>query len=126
MNHLDFAAIRERISIAQVLELLAYCPIEQRGHQWRGSCPLCSASLCCVPSCSVPSCSGQALSDARHFSINVARNVFHCFRCHRSGNQLDLWAATTEQPLYQATLDLCTQLALNPISDANQQLKNTR
>jgi hypothetical protein len=43
----------------------------------------------------------------------LARNAFRCFKCGASGNQLDLWAATTKTDLYAATIDLCRRLHID-------------
>jgi DNA primase len=100
MAAIDYAAIRRRIAIRRVLELIAYQPTSTRGDQWRGPCPLEPHVL--------------ARRGDRYFSVNLARNLFHCFRCRRSGNQLDLWAAITQLPLYPATLDLCRRIGIEP------------
>jgi len=47
----------------------------------------------------------------RSFSANLRKNMFRCFTCHAQGNQLDLWAAATQQELYDAAVDLCDQLS---------------
>lgn len=108
MRRLDYAVIRERIAICQVLELLDYKPFQRRGDQWRGPCP-----ICCVPSDASERC----------FSVNVRRSLFQCFRCQRSGNSLDLWAELTGLAIYDATLDLCGKLDIHPV--ANPQPPNT-
>ena len=78
MSQIDYLAIRGRISIGRVLELLGYQPLSQRGPQWRGPCPIC--------------CGGDVTANPRCFSVHVGRDLFRCFRCGRAGNQLDLWA----------------------------------
>ena len=98
MTGIDYAAIRQRIAIRRVLELIAYQPTSMRGDQWRGSCPL-----------GHPASNGKR---DRCFSVNLTRNAFRCFRCQCSGNQLDLWAAVTRQPLYLASIDLCQQVGI--------------
>jgi len=110
MPQLDFAETRRRISIRQVLELIGYQPCRTAGHQWRGPCPICQPSPRLTP--------GQY---ARCFSANVRVNLFQCFRCHRSGNALDLWVDLTGLPLYQATLDLCAKLNIQPVTIENPQ-----
>jgi len=78
----------------QVLHLLGFEPSNRSGVQWYGRCPL-------------PGCT----SSRRHsFSVNVAQGRYCCHRCHSHGNQLELWAAATELPLYQAAIDLCQRL----------------
>jgi putative transposase len=95
---LDFAAIRAAISIAVVLPLLGYEPQRRQGAQHRGPCPL----------------HGSSSGTSRCFSVHYTQNVFHCFKCGRSGNALDLWAAATRQTPYDAALDLCQRLNLKP------------
>jgi hypothetical protein len=112
MNHLDYAAIRQRVPIRCVLLLLTYEPTCRRGHQWRGPCPLPG----CYPSADT--------SKERCFSINVQRHLFRCFRCGQSGNQLDLWAHATGLSLYPATLDLCHRLSIVPVYLNNPQPQN--
>lgn len=107
MSQLDYAAIRGRISIRRVLELLRYQPSERRGDQWRGPCPICSSGVTDV--------------EQRCFSVHVGRHLFQCFRCRQSGNQLDLWAHLSGHSLYRATLDLCQRLGLDPFTPENPQ-----
>jgi DNA primase len=98
MPYLDYAALRARISIHTVLQQCNYAPLLIRGDQWRGACPL----------------HGSQSPRDHCFSVNLRRNVFHCFRCHAKGNQLDLWARFTKLPLYDASLDLCARLGIEP------------
>jgi len=109
MSCLDYAAIRQRIPIRCVLLLIRYQASRRDGQQWRGPCPL-------------PDCSPSAgTSSDRSFSIDVGRHLFHCFRCQRSGNQLDLWTHVTGLKLYPATLDLCRHLSITPVVLPNPQ-----
>jgi hypothetical protein len=110
VSPLDYPAIRRRISIRRVLELLGYQPVIQRGPQWRGPCPLC--------------CDRDAPAHPRCFSVHVGRDLFQCFRCRRAGNQLDLWAHFHGLSLYPATLDLCHRLDIAPIQLTNPQPPN--
>lgn len=108
MSGLDYRAIRKRIPIRRVLELLRYQVVIRRGAQWRGPCPICStAARTAQESC---------------FSVHVSRNLFRCFSCQRSGNQLDLWAHVSGLSLYPAALDLCRQLNIEPIKLEDPQL----
>ncbi len=98
---LDYAALRARISIAEVLALLHYQPRRQRAAKCRGRCPLHQ--------------SDQPLdSKSTCFSVDLQRNLFHCFACGAKGNQLDLWRLHTKLPLYQAALHLCQQTNIIP------------
>lgn len=100
MSKLDYPAIRKRIAIRRVLELLRYQPVIQRGPQWRGACPICSNSVGAAQECC--------------FSVHVSSNLFQCFRCRRSGNQLDLWVHISGLSLHPATRDLCHRLGVDP------------
>ncbi len=91
---IDFTAVRQTISLAEVLELLHFTPSQTRGQQQRGPCPL----------------HGSRSARSRCFSANLADHTFQCFKCGKAGNQLDLWAAATHQTVYDAALDLCAKL----------------
>src|SRR3972149_4542840 len=81
----DYRALREAVTIAQVLELIGWTPVARRGRQSRGSCPMHKSSS----------------ERSRSFSVNLATNVFQCFGCGGGGNQLDLLAAVTGLPIYE-------------------------
>jgi putative transposase len=93
---LDFAALRATITIAQVLALLGFVPQTSYASQQRGACPL----------------HGTNTDTARCFSVNLNAHTFHCFKCGRQGNALDLWTAARRLSLYDAALDLCDRLAI--------------
>jgi putative transposase len=93
---LDFAAVRAVVTMAAVLQLLGFQPRSSQGAQQRGPCPL----------------HGSTSGTARCFSVNVEQQTFHCFKCGRSGNALDLWAHATGQSPYDAALDLCQRLGI--------------
>jgi hypothetical protein len=99
---LDFKALRELVSMADVLELIRYQPTVRQGEQLRGPCPV----------------HGSASKRSRTFSVDVAGNRFQCFKpsCGVKGNQLDLWVAVTEKTIYDAALDLCDRLGIDPPS----------
>ena len=83
MPGIDFAEVRSRIRLAQVLELAAFVAVSQTGEQLRGPCPV----------------HGSSSPRSRSFSANLGRNTFRCFRCGAAGNQLDLWVAISKLPL---------------------------
>ena len=41
---------------------------------------------------------------------SLEQHTFHCFKCGRSGNALDLWAAASRLSIYDAAIDLCQRL----------------
>jgi len=80
----------------QVLDLLGFATCVRSDSQLRGPCPL----------------HGSASDKSRSFSVNLAKNAYRCFKCGSAGNQLDLWAASQNMTLYDATLDLCKRLGV--------------
>jgi transposase InsO family protein len=107
---IDFAAVRAAITIAQVLALLGFTPRSDHAGQQRGPCPL----------------HGGARGTACCFSVNTNAHTFHCFKCGRSGNALELWASANSLAIYDAAIDLCQRLniplpMLAPASTANRE-----
>lgn len=99
MAGIDYAVLRRRIAMRRILELIDYRPTLVRGEQWRGPCPIADHA---------------SASDRRHcFSVHLTRNAFTCFRCQKSGNQLDLWSAISERPLYPASVELCRRIGID-------------
>ena len=94
MAGVDFRAVRWRIGIAEVLDLLTFVPSHRRTAQVRGPCPV----------------HGRHSPQSRSFSAHLEKNVYRCFHCRSAGNQLDLWAAATRQPIWEAAIDLCDKL----------------
>ena len=97
MPRLDYRALRALIPLRVVLEQLHYVPLQIRRDQGRGPCPLHRS---------------HDTSDC--FSVQIHNHIFYCHSCHRGGNQLDLWAAAIQLPLYAATLNLCHRPHLDP------------
>jgi putative transposase len=91
---IDFAAVRAAITMAAVLGLLGCRVNSRRGAQHRGPCPL----------------HGSTSGTSRSFSANLEQHIFHCFKCRRSGNALELWAHANQLSIYDAALDLCQRL----------------
>jgi hypothetical protein len=101
MAGIDFRALRREVGMAAVLELLGFAASQARGVQVRGPCPLHRPHSPASRACR------QA---GRSFSAHLTKHAYQCFHCGSSGNQLDLWAAATRQPLHQAAIDLCEKL----------------
>ena len=107
---IDFAAVRDAVTIAQVLALLGFTPRSDHAGQQRGACPL----------------HGSTTGAASCFSVNTKAHTFHCFKCGRSGNALDLWANANRLSIYDAAIDLCQRLniplpILAPPTTANRE-----
>jgi DNA primase len=94
MPGLRFAEIRAMIPLADVLDLVNFIPCEVIRDQVRGPCPVHRSTT----------------PHSRSFSANLKRDVYQCFRCGSSGNQLDLYAAVTGLPLFEAAVSLCKRL----------------
>ena len=110
MPGIDFRQLRASIGMAEVLALIGFVPRSSAGAQRRGGCPL----------------HGSEAPTSRVFSVNLARHSFQCFKCGQAGNQLDLWAAFTKQPLYEAAIDLCQRLNYTIPWLAPEQRRGTR
>jgi DNA primase len=98
MPGIDFRQLRLLVPIRDVLDLLGWQPRTRRGAQLRGPCPL----------------HGSRSPASRCFAVHAGKGVYHCFHCGASGNALDLYAAATGAPLYQAALELCGRLGHAP------------
>ena len=96
MPGIDYAALRARITMEDVLEQIRFRVRSRVGSRVRGSCPFgCGDS-------------------PRDFVANTAVRRYRCFGCDRCGTHLELWASTQGQPFYPATLDLCQRLSIDP------------
>jgi transposase len=91
---IDYRQLRSLVSIREVLDLLGFRSTTATADQVRGPCPLHRSTS----------------PKSRVFSVHLSKNVFRCFKCQAAGNHLDLWAAATQQPLYEAAFDLCNRL----------------
>jgi hypothetical protein len=105
---IDFAALRAPITMSAVLQRLGFRGRSCHGAQQRGPCPL----------------HGSTSGTSRCFSVNLEQHIFHCFKCGRSGNALDLRAHATGQTAYGAALDLCERLHL-PVPELTPQRPKT-
>jgi len=89
----DFAFLRQQVSMEQVLQQLGLLSsLRGRGLQRRGPCPI----------------HGQPGNTQPTFSAHLGKHLFQCFQadCRAQGNVLDLWAAVHKLPLYEAALHL--------------------
>ena len=89
----DFAFLRQQISLEQVLRQLGYFEeFRGRGLQRRGPCPV----------------HGQVTDRPGTCSVHLGKHIYQCFHaeCRAQGNVLDLWAAVHKLPLYEAALHM--------------------
>ena len=94
MPGIDFVALRDQVSIQDVLTLLRFQVASCRGTRLRGCCPL------------------QCSDDPHAFAVDIKLNKYYCHRCHRGGNQLDLWCVTQGLSIHPAAQDLCARLGI--------------
>jgi len=108
---LDYTELRRLITIRQVLELVGWRPSKSHGAQLRGPCPIHQSENL----------------HSRTFSVNLEKNVFQCFKSGCSkGNQLDLYAAVTGQALFEAALELCNKLSIEPPTSPCNQTRGSK
>jgi DNA primase len=93
MPGIDFAEVRAKVALAQVLDLIGFVPCETSGDQVRGPCPV-----------------HHSAPSSRSFSANLRLHIYRCFKCESSGNQLDLYATVTGLSHFEAAIALCEQL----------------
>ena len=91
----DFASLKERVSIVDALRLLDITHLKPRGNQLRGACPICHDE------------------NDRKFVVTPSLNLFHCFACHAGGDQLTLVSKLRDISLRDAALWLSGDTAPN-------------
>ena len=94
MAGVDFNALRNEITMEQVLNQLGFEAISRSGDQLHGACPV----------------HGSSTPKSRTFSVNLSTGRYYCHKCQSKGNQIELWAAVHQLPIYEAALDLCRKL----------------
>jgi DNA primase len=99
MPSINYDALRRKVPIRRVLELVNFQPSSRRGAQWRGACPL-------------PQHPATEKRDPT-FSVNIQRNIYYCHRCKTGGNQLHFWTTMMQCAIYDAAVDLCHKLHID-------------
>jgi DNA primase len=94
MPGVDFKALRQEISMQQVLDLLGFESTTRTGAQLHGPCPV----------------HGTTSARSRSFSVPLELGRYHCHKCEGHGNPLELWAAVQKTSLYVASQELCRAL----------------
>ena len=94
MPGIDYREARQRVRLAEVLELLDFEPASRHGEEVRGPCPVHRSRT----------------AGSRSFAAHLGKGVWKCFGCGSGGNVLDLWAAVTRQLLHAAVIDLYGRL----------------
>jgi hypothetical protein len=73
MTFIDFQALKQRVSIEQVVVMLGL-EMKQSGHQWRGPCPACRGG------------------GNRALAVNTEKQAFYCFPSKACGDLIALTA----------------------------------
>lgn len=94
MAGVDFNKLRNEITMEQVLNQLGFERVSQSGDQLHGPCLVHRSTS----------------PQSRTFSVNLRTGRYFCHKCQSKGNQLELWAAVHELPIYDAAVDLCRVL----------------
>lgn len=108
----DYAYLRQQITIEQVLSHLGYLDrLRGGGAERRGPCPV----------------HGDTRPKSRSFTVNLDKHVFNCCHpeCRAHGNVLDLWAAAHCLPLYEAALNLAETFHLQTTRHREEAARNT-
>ena len=94
MPGIDYREARQRVRLAEVLELLDFEATVRSVEQVRGPCAVHRSRT----------------AGSGSFAAHLGKGVWKCFSCGSGGNALDLWAAVTRQPLHAAVIDLYGRL----------------
>jgi hypothetical protein len=94
MPAIDFKAVKLRVSLRQVLDLLRWQPSSIEGFERRGPCPI----------------HGSSSPASRSFATFA--DGFTCHSCKASGDQLRLYSLVRRLNIYAATVELCGRLAV--------------
>ena len=105
MPLVDYADLRRRLNIVDVLAWMNWEALERNGESLRGPCPFCDAAK-----------SPTAINSikGRSFVVNTTRKLFKCFRCDEGGNVLDLWTRYRKTDLNTAANELLKLLIDQP------------
>ncbi len=97
MPYIDFAELKNSVSIEAVAELLSL-PLTKAGAQFRCECPVHGGG-------------------PRSMVLTPGRNLFFCFGEKKGGDQLDLYAHVQEMTVKDAVAEIAAQLGTVPVPD---------
>jgi DNA primase len=102
-NWVDFRAVKQAVSLEEVLCYYRIPGLRRRGERLAGRCPI----------------HGGKREDS--FRVHLGRSVFHCFACRAHGNVLDFVAAMEQCSIRAAALHLERWFAVSTRSAAEGQ-----
>ncbi|QDV81052.1 DNA primase (plasmid) [Planctomycetes bacterium K2D] len=94
---IDFQTLKAQVSLLDVLGLLKWRVVKERGSELRGPCPV----------------HGSSSPTSTIFAANPEKNAWKCHKCEAGGNQLDLAAHYFSLPKEQSVrvaVALCQEL----------------
>ena len=94
MAGIDFNALRNTITMEEVLNKIGFESVSRTGDQLHGPCLV----------------HGSSSLQSKTFSVNLRMGRYYCHKCQSQGNQLELWAAVHKLTIYDAAVDLCRVL----------------
>lgn len=96
---IDFKALKAQVSLLDVLRLLKWEQVKERGDELRGPCPV----------------HGSSTPQSTIFAVAPQKNAWQCFKCGASGNQLDLashYFGIPRDESLRTAVRLCRELGL--------------
>lgn len=101
LRPIDFGALKQAVSIVELLESFGWKPVRTRrgGRELRGPCPIHKSS------------SATSLI----FSVTPSRKIFKCFKCDAGGDTIALAAylfGIARDQRVKAAVALCKQLGI--------------
>jgi hypothetical protein len=94
MPGVDFDALKERVPLSRVLDLLQWEPTRVTQKQEYGPCPIHAPKM----------------RRSRIFHVNG--NGWYCWQCKTGGDVLALWGKLHDLDAHAAALDLCHRLGV--------------
>src|SRR4051794_14319494 len=103
MSNIDFASVKERVSIVQGVEKLGIAGLHVHNAQLRGKCPLCDDK-------------GE-----RKFAVTPAKGLFYSFCCQKGGDVITLASLVKGITLREAAAWLIGDTAPEKVSAPQEQ-----
>ena len=101
LRPIDFGALKQAVSIVELLESVGWKPVRTRrgGSELRGPCPIHRSSS----------------TTSLNFSVTPSRKIFKCFKCDAGGDTIALAAylfGIARDQRVKAAVALCKQLGI--------------
>lgn len=93
---IDFSAVKRLVGLMDALDLIGWRSVSNYGLTLRGPCPI------------------HRSSSTRSRSLAVTGDEWFCHSCRRGGDVCRFWALLHGMSDYDAALDLCARLRLDP------------